>query len=237
MYNDSYEEPLMASNFEFSEKSVRMAFIRKVYAILMVQLAITLAVSSLLIFEPNCRAYSHEHPEMSYIAIAMTFICIISLACCTNVRRQTPTNFIVLGIFTFCEAFLVGSVASFYKADAVAISLGICVIVCLGLTIFAFQTKYDFTMCGGMLFVALLIFVLFGFFSLFFMSRVLEIVYASIGALIFSMYLVFDTQMMIGGNHKYSLSPEEYVFAALNLYLDIINLFLYILTLVSSARK
>lgn len=32
-----------------------------------------------------------------------------------------------------------------------------------------------------------------------------------------------------GGNHKYSISPEEYVFAALNLYLDIIQLFLYLL--------
>ena len=49
-------------------------------------------------------------------------------------------------------------------------------------------------------------------------------------------YLVFDTQMMLGGKHKYSISPEEYIFAALNLYLDIINLFLYILAIIGSAR-
>ena len=35
--------------------------------------------------------------------------------------------------------------------------------------------------------------------------------------------------MMIGGNHKYSISPEEYIFAALAIYLDIINIFMYIL--------
>lgn len=50
-------------------------------------------------------------------------------------------------------------------------------------------------------------------------------------------YLVFDTQMMLGGKHKYSLSPEEYVFAALNLYLDIINLFLFILSIIGQARN
>ena len=42
---------------------------------------------------------------------------------------------------------------------------------------------------------------------------------------------------MLGGNHKYSLSPEEYIFAALNLYLDIINLFLYLLSIFGGGKK
>ena len=45
------------------------------------------------------------------------------------------------------------------------------------------------------------------------------------GALIFSCYLVYDTQLMMGGGHAYSLSPEEYVFAALNIYLDFVTFF------------
>lgn len=49
--------------------------------------------------------------------------------------------------------------------------------------------------------------------------------------------MVFDTQMMLGGKHKYSLSPEEYIFAALNLYLDIVNLFLFILSIIGNARN
>ncbi len=61
--------------------------------------------------------------------------------------------------------------------------------------------------------------------------------YASAGALIFSMYIVYDTQLMMGGNHKLSIDPEEYVFAALSLYLDIVNLFLYILTIIGAARS
>ena len=50
-------------------------------------------------------------------------------------------------------------------------------------------------------------------------------------------YLVFDTQMMMGGKHKYALSPEEYIFAALNLYLDIINLFMFILSIIGNSRN
>ena len=50
-------------------------------------------------------------------------------------------------------------------------------------------------------------------------------------------YIVYDTQLMIGGKHKYSLDPEEYVFAALNLYLDIINLFLYLLSIIGASKN
>ena len=57
------------------------------------------------------------------------------------------------------------------------------------------------------------------------------------GALIFSCYLLYDTQLMMGGKHAYSLSPEEYIFASLNIYLDVINLFLYILMIVGGSRS
>jgi len=107
----------------------------------------------------------------------------------------------------------------------------------LALTLFAFQTKIDFTACGGALLCVLVIFVLAGFVAAFFpQTRTVRLVYACIGAVIFSLYIVYDTQIMIGGNHKYSLDPEEYVFAALNLYLDIVNLFIYILQIIGAAR-
>ncbi|CAB1321252.1 unnamed protein product [Coregonus sp. 'balchen'] len=51
-----------------------------------------------------------------------------------------------------------------------------------------------------------------------------------------SRYLVMDTQLILGGNHKYSISPEEYIFAALNLYLDIISLFTLLLSLIGLSR-
>ncbi len=63
------------------------------------------------------------------------------------------------------------------------------------------------------------------------------IAYGSLGALVFSLYLVYDTQLMMGGKHKYALDPEEYIFAALNLYLDIVQLFMYILMIIGASRS
>jgi FtsH-binding integral membrane protein len=61
--------------------------------------------------------------------------------------------------------------------------------------------------------------------------------YGSAGALVFSLYIVYDTQLMMGGNRKYALDPEEYIFAALNIYLDVINLFMYILMIVGGSTS
>merc|ERR1712048_107981 len=70
----------------------------------------------------------------------------------------------------------------------------------------------------------------FGFMTMFIQNHVMEIMYSSIGALIFSCYLVFDIQLLMHGK-RVQLSPDDYVFAALNLYLDIVQLFLHILRL------
>lgn len=161
----------------------------------------------------------------------------VCMACCESVRRKTPLNFIFLFLFTVAESFLLGMVAGQYEANEVLMAVGITAAVALGLTLFALQTKWDFTMCGGVLVACLVVFIIFGFVAIFVAGSVIHMVYASLGALLFSVYLVYDTQLMMGGSHKYSISPEEYIFAALNLYLDIINIFMYILAIIGLSRN
>jgi len=225
-----------AGNFAFSEKSIRLAFIRKVYGILTVQLGVTIAIISMFFFWNDLALYTRENNWLFYVALALTLVCIIALGCCPGVRRTFPMNFIFLGIFTICEGFLLGVVSSRYSTETVLIAAGVCAVVVFSLTIFAFQTKIDFTMCGGFLFVAVIVLFCFGFGMIFWHNKVAYLVYSCLGALIFSMYIVFDTQLMLGGKHKYSISPEEHIFAALNLYLDIVQLFMFILSIVGSAR-
>jgi len=221
----------------FSEKSIRLAFVRKVYAILMVQLAITVGFIALFLYIPSVKQFTAGNPWVLWVALAMTFVLLIVLACCNDFRRRWPLNIILLLLFTLCEGFLLGAISTAYRTDDVLIAVGICAVVCLGLTIFAFQTKWDFTACGGIMFVGILVLLIFGLLAIIIQNKILDLVYASLGALVFSCYIVFDTQMMLGGKHKYSISPEEYIFAALNLYLDIVNLFLYILAIVGGSRR
>lgn len=83
--------------------------------------------------------------EMFFIALAVLLVTMICMACCSSVRRKFPINFIFLFLFTLAEAFLLGVVSAVYQPKEVMMAVGITAGVCLALTIFALQTKWDFT--------------------------------------------------------------------------------------------
>ncbi|KAJ6225390.1 hypothetical protein RDWZM_003935 [Blomia tropicalis] len=183
------------------------------------------------------KKWTARNPWLFWVAFVVMFVTLIMLSCCENIRRTTPHNYVALMVFTFAESFLVGIISSMYKGNVVLMAVLITAVICFALTLFAFQTKIDFTMYNGLLFVLVIVLMLFGFVAMFWRAPLVQLIYASLGALLFSAYLVVDTQMMIGGNHKFQMSEEEYVFAALTLYLDIINIFLYILQILQSVSS
>jgi len=64
------------------------------------------------------------------------------------------------------------------------------------------------------------------------MSDTVHTLYAAFGAVVFSLYIIYDTYMI---SQRYS--PDEYIMACVDLYLDIVNLFLYILQLLAAAQR
>lgn len=229
-YSSPGEDPNAA--FDFTEKTIRLAFIRKVYSLLTLQLLIVVGFVALFLFEKKLQKFVSVHYEILIIALVLSFVLLIALSCCGSVRRTAPMNYICLFLFTIVFSFLIGVSAAHYNAQEVLLAMGMTAAITIGLTLFAFQTKIDFTVCGGGLLALLIVLLIGGIFAAFFPSKIMNTAIAGFGAFLMSLYIVFDTQLMIGGNHTYSISPEEYVFAALNLYLDIVNLFLYILRLI-----
>ena len=122
----------------------------------MVQLAVTAGIIAIFMFSTSVKGYVQTNMWVFYASWAVTLVCIITLACCADVRRKTPHNFIFLGIFTACEGVVLGCMASRFDTESVIIAVGITCAVTLALTLFAFQTKIDFTACGGV-FLALLV--------------------------------------------------------------------------------
>src|SRR6266480_1702330 len=78
-------------------------------------------------------------------------------------RKSYPTNLIFLGIFTALEAYCNSVITSFYDKKFVIEALIFTLGIFIALTLFACQTKYDFTSWIPYLFGALWVLVIFGF--------------------------------------------------------------------------
>jgi len=223
-----------AEAIEAYDVSVRHGFIRKVIGILAVQLIVTFG------FVLACTYHSGLNSTMLQnsgaflgVSITLTFGSLFGLVCFGSAARSYPTNYILLSVFTIAETLLLGSVAATVQSDAVAMAVGTTVAAVIVLGLFAFQTKYDFTGLGPYLLLGLWIMIMYGFIGAIFGLHAGRI-YAVFGTILFSFYLVYDIQLIIGGkNRKFAISVDDYVLAALTVYLDIINLFLYLLQLFS----
>lgn len=99
---------------------------RKVYSILMVQLAITGFFITLFVTSKSTSAYFAKNPQYVIIAFVVTFICMICMACCEGPRRTAPTNYIFLFVFTLAESFLLGVISAAYKLETVSLSIFTC---------------------------------------------------------------------------------------------------------------
>ena len=203
-----------------AEKAVRMGFIRKVYAILSVQLAVTLALVLAFAYSPVLASFVQARPAILISAIVLTFVFLFALSCFPSVARTYPTNFMCLAGFTLCQSLLVGTIASTYTPDIVVKAVVATGAITLGLTLFAFQTRIDFTGMSSAMFCLLIVLLLFGVWTAIFPSQVASTAYAALGAFVFSLFIVYDTQLIIGGkHHSHQFSVDEYVFAALTIYI------------------
>merc|ERR1719486_547288 len=117
------------------------------------------------------------------------------MTCCQDVCRNFPTNYLLLFGFTIFEGILIGFISSQYTAGSVTICVGVTAAIFMGLTVYAWTTKTDFTGFGPYLFGALMSFCLFGF-VIAIMGACgvhipwLRMVYDIIGILIFVMYII-----------------------------------------------
>ncbi|XP_077369073.1 protein lifeguard 2-like [Festucalex cinctus] len=227
-----YNDEEMLTEFTWDDRNIRRVFIRKVYTILLIQLLVTLAIVSLFTFCDPVKDYIQANPGWYWGSYGVFFVTYLTLSCCSGPRRQFPWNLILLAIFTLSLSYMTGMLSSFYNTKSVIMCLGITAAVCLLVTILSFQTKMDVTSYQGVL----LIFCMVMFISGLVLAVVLpfqyvpwlDTTYAVLGAILFTMFLAFDTQLLMG-NKRYTMSPEDYIFATLSIYLDIIYIFSFFL--------
>lgn len=222
--NDSF-------NKEALNKQMRLGFIRKVYGVLSVQILITALVSSIG-FITEVQDYYRTTTWPFWTCFALMLIVLIPLACFKKVARKVPLNYILLFTFTVCEAIMLSfAFAAIDDWKIVLTAAVMTVAIVIALTAYACTTKTDFTFLGGILFVSCTLMFLLGLFSIIF-GGFLHTLYCCLGVIVFSIYLIFDTQLVMG-QCGLEYSVDDYILASLNIYLDIIQLFIYILSLLS----
>jgi modulator of FtsH protease len=157
-------------------------------------------------------------------SVILEFVLLFGLMAAKN---KTPLNLVLLFAFTFMTGFTLAPTLAVFIAKnmgyVIGEAFGLTAVAFGALTVFAMNTKKDFTTMGKMLFITLIVLIVASIANIFLHLPMLQLIIASVGAVLFSMFILFDTQNIIRGN----VSSE--IEAAVALYLDFLNLFISLL--------
>eukprot|EP00747_Dinoflagellata_sp_TGD_P218170 gnl/TRDRNA2_/TRDRNA2_90459_c0_seq1.p1 gnl/TRDRNA2_/TRDRNA2_90459_c0~~gnl/TRDRNA2_/TRDRNA2_90459_c0_seq1.p1 ORF type:complete len:284 (+),score=57.07 gnl/TRDRNA2_/TRDRNA2_90459_c0_seq1:75-854(+) len=220
------------------DQEMRGAFLRKVYGILTAQMVMTVAIAATMMFTPGIRdsCLSAAMSGNRLIQLGVFIPTMASLCCLQSQKNQYPTNYLLLSVFTFFMSINVGFICSVYYATGLGMLIVqaflLTAMIFFGLSAYALFSGKDFSYMGGILSAGLMLMVGIGFIGFFIPSLVNNIVYSLCGALLFCGFIVFDTWKI-----ENAFGYDDYIVAAIELYLDIINLFLYILQILAQSQR
>ena len=149
------------------------------------------------------------------------------------VKNKPGINLAVLFGFTFVSGLTITPLLSSVfmlpgGASIVAQAFLMTSVAFGGISMFALTTKKDYSGLGKMLFITLIVMVVASLLNIFVGSPILQLGIASVGAILFSAFILYDTQQIIKGGFS---TPVE---AAISLYLDFFNLFISLLQILAA---
>lgn len=213
-----------------ADPDIRRNFIKKVYSILTAQLLGTATFSLIFTSVSSIQAFLFRN---SWVVLLSCFGAILNILALCWKRHSYPTNYLLLLSFTLLESVGLGTLISFYSFTVVLQALFLTLGIFVALTLFASQTRYDFTSLIPYLGAALWALIIIYFIQTFFpFSSGLNLAIAIGSAFIFSAYIIVDTQLIMN-----RLNPEEYIVASVELYLDVLNLFVALLRIFGSSEQ
>jgi FtsH-binding integral membrane protein len=207
----------------------RATLVRRTYSLVLVSVLVTMVGASFGLSQPNLMAAVAQHPFIAF------FCSLAPLLLATRKKADFPMNIGLVLLFNFVVGVIISPALFFYGRQQPGL-IGQAAVLTLGafgiLTLYAFVSRRDFSAWGSFLIVGLWVLIGTMFLNFFFRNAAIDLWLASISVLLFSGLLVFDTWRL-----RNFYGPDEYVGAAVQIYLDLLNMFMAILRITGNRRS
>ena len=209
----------------------RATLVRRTYGLVFVSVIVTALGVAFARTQPALMQAVIEHPIISMIAM------FAPLWMALRARNHYPRNVLLVLLFTFVEGLFIAPFLMIAEKSSPGIvgQAGMLTLSTFGvLSLYAVISKRDFSAWGSFFFVGLWVLIATSLLNIFFPTALGTLWIAAGTVLVFSGLLVFDTWRIVRSGQY---GPDDYVPAAVNIYLDLLNLFLAIVSLLGGGRR
>ena len=172
-------------------------------------------------------AWLGQHPIAGPLLMLAAMIgCLFAV----TALRNSVWGVVAMLAFTFLMGWWLGPMLQYALhfrngAQLIGLAAGATGAIFFGLSTYVTVTKKDFSFLGKFLFVGLILLVLGSIANLFFQVPAASLTVSAIAVVIFAGYILYDVSQIIQGGET------NYIMAALNIYIDIYNIFIHLLNL------
>ncbi len=175
-----------------------------------------------------------RYPAVMWIFFAVELILVLSSRAWSAIR---PLNYFLFGLFAFTTGMMIvpllaSLILEFGGPDLIIKAFLATTLTFSASAVFGWTTNRSLSGLAGFLWMAIIGMIVVSLIGIFIpWSNTFEMIFSGFGVIVFTAYTMFDIQQLK------SFPPDRYIDAALRLYLDIFNLFLYILRLIAGVSR
>ncbi|MDB4882839.1 MAG: hypothetical protein JWL95_1605 [Gemmatimonadetes bacterium] len=209
----------------------RATLVRRTYGVVFISVVVTALGVAFGFTQPRLMEAVAQHPFITLIAM------FAPLWMAMQARHQFPKNLILTLLFTLVEGIWLAPFLFMAERQSPGIigQAGVLTLSTFGvLSLYAVLSKRDFSAWGSFFIVGLWVLIATSLINMFVGSALGSIWIAGGTVLVFSGLLVFDTWRIVRSGQY---GPDDYVPAAVNIYLDLLNLFIGIISLLGGGRR
>jgi FtsH-binding integral membrane protein len=224
-------QPFIATAIPVRSGAERATLVRRTYGVVFLGIIITCLGAAFALTQPALMSAVLEHPFITMIAVFAPLFLVM------RNPRQFPQNVALTGLFTFAEGVWIAPLLAVVERNNPGVT-GEAAMLTLGtfgaLSLYAVFSRRDFSAWGQFFMVGLVVLFITMLINMFFRSTAAALWLSAASIFVFGGLLVFDTWRILRSG---VYGENDYVAAAVQIYLDLLNMFLAILSLLGGRRR
>jgi FtsH-binding integral membrane protein len=209
----------------------RATLVRRTYGLVFSTILVTMLGVAFAFSQPALMQAVAQHPFIGMLCLFAPLIMVMRRP------REFPRNIILTFLFTFVEGLYIAPFLYLAERNAPGVvgQAGLLTFTAFAvLSLYAVFSRRDFSAWGSFFMIGLVVLIVASLINFFVASAAGSLWISAIGVLIFGGLLVFDTWRIVRSGQY---GADDYVPAAVNIYLDLLNMFLFILSLLGGGNR
>ena len=238
-YND-FHYGAVSQNRDLEMQAAFPVLMRKVYTWMTLALVLTGLTAYGVATSPGIMMALYSNSALMWGLVIAEFALVIGISAAIN-RLSLATATLMFVAYSVINGAMLSSIFMIYTAASIASVFFITAATFAVMALIGYTTKTDLTSVGKLLFMALIGLVIATIVNMFIGSSTMTMICSYVGVLIFVGLTAYDSQkikhMLLQAPDAGESSQKLALLGALTLYLDFINLFIYLLRIFGDRRE